>query len=370
MVGRVDGIARGDHLDRVVGPLADDVDAEVAAGLEEVPALGALRVVHPSDDRTGAFDLVGLDPGGGGECLLGAEVAGGADDEMRTLLKDRCWTDLAGLVPGHGLACGGRTGGDAVAFVEGEPGDERLGGNVRVEVGGLGRREPLLEKRRAELTGRGDLFVTLGDFAREGVPARTVGVGREVEHRALAVLHVAIESALGGVPEEGGHRVEVLLRERVEFMVVALGAVGGQAEIDPAHRLHAVGGVVGEVLFDDGAAFIGRGVAALEAGGDALVFGRVGEQVAGEVLERKLVEGLIAVERLHDPVAVRPHLAIGVEVQAVRVGVAGGVEPVAGAVFAVGRQGHQLIDECRELRIAEAAAVLGQVLGQQGRCGR
>ena len=146
-------------------------------------------------------------------------------------------------------------------------------------------------------------------------------------------------------------------------MVVALGAVGGQAEVDPAHRLHAVGGVVGEVLLDDRAAFIGRRVAALEAGGDALLFGGVGEQVAGELLECELVEGLIAVEGLHDPVAVRPHLAIGVEVQAVRVGVAGGVEPVAGAVFAVGRQGHQLIDECRELRIAEAAAVLGQVLG-------
>ena len=211
LVGRVNHVTRGHYLDRVVGPLADDVDAEVAAGLEEVPALGALRVVHPSDDRTGAFDLVGLDPGGGGECLLGAEVAGGADDEMRTLLEDWRRTDLAGLVPGHGLACGGGAGWDALAFVEGEAGDESLGRDVCIKVGGLGRREPLLEKRRAELAGRGDLFVALGDLGGQDVPARTVGVGREVEHWALAVLHVAIEAALGGVPEEGRHRVEVLL---------------------------------------------------------------------------------------------------------------------------------------------------------------
>ena len=63
-------------------PLADDVDAEIAAGLEEVPALGLLRVIHARDDRTRAFGLVRLDPGARGEGLLGAEVAGLAEDEV------------------------------------------------------------------------------------------------------------------------------------------------------------------------------------------------------------------------------------------------------------------------------------------------
>ena len=175
---------------------------------------------------------------------------------------------------------------------------------------------------------------------------------------------------MGGIPEEGRHRIEVLLREWVELVVVALRAVGGQAEVDPAHGLHAVGGVVGEVLFDDRTAFVGRRVATLEAGRDALVLGRVREQVAGELLDGELVERLVTVEGLHDPVAVRPHLAVGVEVQAVRVGIAGGVEPVAGAVFAVGRKGHQFVDERGELRVAEAGAVLGQMSGQQGGRGR
>ena len=120
-------------------------------------------------------------------------------------------------------------------------------------------------------------------------------------------------------------------------MVVALGAVGGQAEVDPAHGLHAVSRIVGEILFDDGAAFVGGRVAALETGGDTLFFGWVRKQIASELLDGELIERLVTVERLHDPVAVGPHLTIGVEVQAMRIGVAGGVEPVTGAVFAVGR---------------------------------
>ena len=50
----------------------------------------------------------------------------------------------------------------------------------------------------------------------------------------------------------------------------------------------------------------------------------------------------VAVERLDDPVAIGPHLAVVVEVQAVRVGVARGIEPVAGAMLALVRRGHEL----------------------------
>ena len=178
LVGGVDGIARGRDLDGVIGPLADDVDAEVAAGLEEVPALRALRVIHARDDRARAFDLVGLDPGAGGEGLLGAEVTGLAEDEVGAFLEDGSRTGLAVLHPGDRLAGGGRAGGQAFAFVQGEAGDEVLGRDVGVEVGGLGLGEPLFEERRAELTGRGDLLVALGDFAREGVPARPIRIGR------------------------------------------------------------------------------------------------------------------------------------------------------------------------------------------------
>ena len=78
-------------------------------------------------------------------------------------------------------------------------------------------------------------------------------------------------AVLRGVVEEGGQRVELLLRERIELVIVADGAAGGQAEPDLAGGLGAVAGVEHEVLLVDRAAFVGRDVAAVEAGGDALI---------------------------------------------------------------------------------------------------
>ena len=214
------------------------------------------------------------------------------------------------------------------------------------------------------------MFLGGFDLGRERVPARTVGVGGQVDHGAAAILHVAVEAGLGRVAEEGGQRVEILGRERVELVVVALRAVGRQAQVDPADRLHAVGGVVGEVLFDDGAAFIGRGVAPLETGRDQLRLRRIRQQVAGDLLDRELVERLVRVEGFDHPVAVGPHLARVVEVQAVGVGVARGIEPIAGAVLAVRRRRHQLVHQGADLRILQVGAVLGEVLGEEFGRGR
>lgn len=72
----------------------------------------------------------------------------------------------------------------------------------------------------------------------------------------------------------------------------------------------------------------------MKPGGDPLLDRRVFQQVAGELLDRELIERLIAVERRNDPIAVGPHLAIVVEMQTVRVGITGRIEPVAAAVFA------------------------------------
>ena len=117
-------------------------------------------------------------------------------------------------------------------------------------------------------------------------------------------------------------------------MVVADGAAGRQPQPDLRRRLGAVAGVEDQVLLGDGAAFVGRDVAAVEAGGDLLVERAVGQQIAGQLLDRELVERHVAVEGVDDPVAIGPDLAVVVEVDAVRVGVAGDVEPVAAAMLA------------------------------------
>ncbi len=76
-----------------------------------------------------------------------------------------------------------------------------------------------------------------------------------------------------------------------------------------------------------------------------LVERRVRQQVAGELLDGELVERQVLVEGLDHPVAVRPHLAVVVEVDAVRVGVAGDVEPVPAAMLAPVRRRQQAFDE-------------------------
>ena len=110
-------------------------------------------------------------------------------------------------------------------------------------------------------------------------------------------------------------------------------------EPDLRRRLGAIAGVEHEVFFVDHAPFVGGDVAAIEARGDVLIERAIGQQVAGELLDRELVERHVAVEGVDDPIAIGPDLAIVVEVDAVRVGVAGRVEPVAAAMLAPVRRG-------------------------------
>ena len=84
---------------------------------------------------------------------------------------------------------------------------------------------------------------------------------------------------------------------------------------------------------------------AVVAGGDALPHRRIRQQVAGELLDRELVERQVVVERLDHVVAVRRDAVLLVAVVADGVGEAHEVEPPAGHPLAVGGRGEQLVDE-------------------------
>ena len=73
--------------------------------------------------------------------------------------------------------------------------------------------------------------------------------------------------------------------------------------------------------------------------------GRVRQQVAGELLDRELVERHVGVQGADDPVAIGPEVAQVVALEAVRVGVAGQVEPRPGPALAELRRGEQPIDD-------------------------
>ena len=70
---------------------------------------------------------------------------------------------------------------------------------------------------------------------------------------------------------------------------------------------------------------------------------RVRKQVTGELFQRELIKLFVGVERVDDPLAIRPDFAEVVEVNAVRVGIAGRVQPVSAAVLTPGRRLHQAV---------------------------
>ena len=115
----------------------------------------------------------------------------------------------------------------------------------------------------------------------------------------------------------------------------------GDAEPCARDAIDAVDhGLDAELLGLDAALHVDHGIPE-EARGDALVEGRVRQEVAGELLDGELVEGLVLVQRSDHPVAPRPDAAGAVLLEAVGVGVACGVEPPTAPAFAVMGRGEQ-----------------------------
>ena len=128
-------------------------------------------------------------------------------------------------------------------------------------------------------------------------------------------------------------------------MVVAARAAHGQPQPHLRRGLDAVRRVDGQVLLGNRASLVGAHAGADEAGGDPLVAGGLRQQVSGNLLAREPIERLVAVEGADHPVAVGPDAAVVVEVIAVGVRVADGIEPVSRAMLAVARTGQQPIDQ-------------------------
>ena len=136
----------------------------------------------------------------------------------------------------------------------------------------------------------------------------------------------------------------LLLADRIVLVVMALGARHRQAHPDLEGGVHAIDhGDVAELLVVGPPFGVGQRVA-VEGGGENLIHARIGQHVAGNLLQGEAVEGHVAVDRLDDPIAELPdgsRLILGV---AVGIGVASQVEPDLGPAFAISGLGKDLID--------------------------
>ena len=185
----------------------------------------------------------------------------------------------------------------------------------------------------------GDLLVLELVEALEEVGARGGGVAGGRDRGLVQRLDDRGEDAVQGVV--------VLDRDRVELVVVAARAGDGQAEEGLGRRVDAlVDGVmdVVEALADGDEA---------EGGETRIVRRDVRDAVGGELLDDELVVRLVLVHRVDHVVAIGPGVGVAVvaeeavalvDLEAARVGVAGGVEPVTGPAFAVVRRGEQRVD--------------------------
>ena len=110
--------------------------------------------------------------------------------------------------------------------------------------------------------------------------------------------------------EKGIHRIKILGANRVELVVMALGATSRQAEKCREHGAGSLDRIAVDPLRFNRTTFAGSRAATQKAGGNFLLQRRVRQQIACQLLRAELVKWQVAVESVNHPVAICPHLPL------------------------------------------------------------
>ena len=162
-----------------------------------------------------------------------------------------------------------------------------------------------------------------------------------------AVAIVRPKASLVDVVEKGKKPVEVLLRDRVELVIVAARTGEREPEKHSAYRLNAVGHVFDDPFVRNRAGLGVDTVVAVEAGGHLREKVSVWNQVARHLLGDESVERHVIVERLDQPIAPHPHVAQSVVLVAVGIRVARCLHPAYCHVLSVTWRVEQAIHHPR-----------------------
>ena len=195
---------------------------------------------------------------------------------------------------------------------------------------------------------------------RAGLLVGRSELATDVVDRRPLLGRVDVRPRLVGVVEECKQAVILVVRERVELVRVALGALGRQAEHRLAKAVDAVKHLDHpEFLRDDRPLLVDRAIAQ-EARGDDLLLRRIRQKVAGDLLHDELVVWHVAIDRGDHPVSPDPHLPTEVFFVAVGVGIAGEVEPVPRPLLAIAVAREQGIDRLLVALSLESRKLLGR----------
>ncbi len=105
----------------------------------------------------------------------------------------------------------------------------------------------------------------------------------------VCVALEAVEASFRDGVEEGDQAVKIFLPDGIELVVVATRATHGETQPGGARGACPVDHVLRMVFRGNGAAFKVDHVIAVEAGGDLVVEGGVGQQIARQLLDGELV---------------------------------------------------------------------------------
>src|SRR5205809_3603103 len=167
---------------------------------------------------------------------------------------------------------------------------------------------------------------------------------RSFDHRrGVAVLDRL--PLLRTVVEESEELTELLVSDRVVFVVVTASATDRQPEPNGRGRVDAIDDVLDGILFRDDPAFRVAPVVAIESGGDRLSERGARQHVAGDLFYRELIEAHVPVEGVDYPVAPTPHVSLAVTLIAIRVCVPGGIQPRRGHPLPIARGGKKPVDD-------------------------
>ena len=169
-------------------------------------------------------------------------------------------------------------------------------------------------------------------------PPQDVGAA----HRFLS----RVDHGLGLVVavDEGEQLIVFALRDRIVLVIVALGALNGQAQHGLADGFHAIEqGFRAELLGVDAAFFVEQAVAE-ESGGHSRRLAGIRQQVAGQLFCQEAIVRQVPVEGIDHPVAIEMRDARLVLLEPVAVRITGRVQPVPPPAFAEMRARQQGVD--------------------------
>ncbi len=177
-----------------------------------------------------------------------------------------------------------------------------------------------------------------------GIAQFLLVIGNHIHHR-WRITTAGLFAAVGVVVKKCKELIILLVGNGIVFMAVALGAFHAEAEPDIAGGFHAIHHIFHAVFLDDEATLVGGAVVAIKSGCHFLRHRGVGQQVAGNLFDGKIFEGLVGVVSINHPIAPGPHCARAVGVMHAAVTVAGDIHPMQRHSLGVCLGGKQAVDD-------------------------